>query len=94
MELAKLARRDGQGFDCATWLHALVACTGCMHKTRSLPKEQFMQEVEQELAGRGAEPWEIIYFKLYKTQIPVIEQAIETGLSCWEPINPRTTVWR
>ena len=53
-----------------------------------------MQEVEQELTGRGAEPWEIIYFKLYKTQIPVIEQAIETGLSCWEPINPRTTVWR
>jgi hypothetical protein len=22
LELAKLARRDGQGFDCATWLHA------------------------------------------------------------------------
>jgi hypothetical protein len=26
----------------------------------------------------GSEPWEIIYFKLYKTQIPVVEQAIET----------------
>ena len=39
-----------------------------------------MQEVEQELTGRGAEPWEIIYFKLYKTQIPVIEQAIETAV--------------
>ena len=25
------------------------------------------------------EPWEIVYFKLYKGQIPVIEQAIETA---------------
>src|SRR6059036_2699470 len=70
LELAKLARsRDGQGFDCATWLH----------KARVLPKEQFRREVEKELTGREAEPWEIIYFKLYKSQIPVIEQALETA---------------
>jgi hypothetical protein len=25
------------------------------------------------------EPWEIVYFKLYKSQIPVIEQALETA---------------
>ncbi len=66
---AKVARRDGQEFDCATWLH----------KARSLPKDQFKQEVEKELTGRESEPWEIIYFKLYKTQIPVVEQAIETA---------------
>jgi len=35
--------------------------------------------VEKELTGRETEPWEIIYFKLYKSQIPVIEQAIETA---------------
>jgi hypothetical protein len=29
--------------------------------------------------GRESEPWEIIYYKLYKTQIPVVEQAIETA---------------
>jgi hypothetical protein len=69
LELAKVARRDGQEFDCATWLH----------KARSLPKDQFKREVEKELTGRETEPWEIIYFKLYKTQIPVIEQAIETA---------------
>src|SRR5450755_1127710 len=69
LELAKVARRDGQEFDCATWLH----------KARSLPKEEFKREVEKELTGRESEPWEIIYFKLYKTQIPVIEQAIETA---------------
>ena len=69
LELAKVARRDGQGFDCAIWLH----------KARSLTKDQFKREVEKELTGRESEPWEIIYFKLYKTQIPVIEQAIETA---------------
>jgi hypothetical protein len=25
------------------------------------------------------EPWEIIYFKLFKSQIPVVEQALETA---------------
>ena len=69
LELAKLARRDRQEFDCATWLH----------KAREMPKEQFKREVEKELTGRETEPWEIIYFKLYKSQIPVIEQAIETA---------------
>ena len=69
MELAKLARRDGQHFDCATWLH----------KARELPKDQFKHEVEKELTGLDSEPAEIIYFKLYKSQIPVIEQAIETA---------------
>jgi len=67
--LAKVARRDGQEFDCATWLH----------KARSLPKDQFKREVEKELTGRETEPWEIVYFRLYKTQIPIVEQAIETA---------------
>jgi hypothetical protein len=42
-------------------------------------QRQFKREVEKELIGRETEPWEIIYFKLYKSQIPVIEQAIETA---------------
>jgi hypothetical protein len=41
--------------------------------------DQFQREVEKELTGRETEPWEIIYFKLYKSQIPVIEQALETA---------------
>jgi len=70
LELAKLARRNhGQEFDCATWLH----------KAKLLPKEEFQREVERELTGQDSEPWEIIYFKFYKSQIPVIEQAIETA---------------
>jgi hypothetical protein len=67
--LAKIARRDREDFDCATWLH----------KAREMPKEQFKQEVEKELTGRDTEPAEIIYFKIYKSQVPVVEQAIETA---------------
>jgi hypothetical protein len=68
-ELTKVARSDGKAFDCATWLH----------KAHALPKEQFKYEVEKHLTGRDTEPTEIIYFKLYKSQIPVVEQAIETA---------------
>src|ERR1700752_2853813 len=68
LELAKVARRDGQRFDCATWLH----------KAREMPKDQFKHEVEKEL-GKVGEASELIYFKIYKSQIPVIEQAIETA---------------
>jgi hypothetical protein len=31
------------------------------------------------LTGKETEPSELIYFKVYKSQIPVIEQAIETA---------------
>jgi hypothetical protein len=50
----------------ATWLQ----------KAKEIPKEDFKRE---ELTGRETEPWEIIYFKLYESQIPVIEQGLETA---------------
>ncbi|HXC62615.1 MAG TPA: hypothetical protein VNV63_08065, partial [Nitrospiria bacterium] len=68
-ELVKVARRDGQKFDCAPWVH----------KASLMPREDFKQEVERHLTGKETEPWEIIYFKLYKSQLPVIEQALETA---------------
>jgi len=69
VELAKLARRDRQDFDCATLLH----------KAGKLSKEDFQQAVERELTGKITEPWEIVYFKLYQSQVPVIDRAIETA---------------
>src|SRR4029078_11074883 len=42
LELAKVARRDKQNFDCATWLH----------KAREISKEDFQQAVERELTGK------------------------------------------
>jgi hypothetical protein len=68
-ELAKVARRDGQQFDCATWLH----------RAQQLPKEEFKRQVERHLTGKETEPWEILYFKVYKSQLAVIEQALETA---------------
>ena len=44
-----------------------------------MPKAEFQREVEKELTGKDTEPSELIYFKVYKSQIPVIEQAIETA---------------
>ena len=69
LELAKLARRDGPRFESAIWLH----------KARVMPTDEFKREVEKELTGKDEEFSEIIYFKIYKSQIPVIEQAIETA---------------
>jgi len=68
-ELVKVARREGKDLDSATWLH----------KARSLPKEQFKQEVEKHLTGKETEPTELVYFKVYRSQLEVIEQAIETA---------------
>jgi hypothetical protein len=50
-----------------------------LHKARQMPKEDFKKEVEKELTGRETEPWEIVYFKLYQSQMPVVEKAIETA---------------
>jgi len=68
--------RVGQGrtsgrteVDCATWLH----------RAKELPKEAFRQEVDRHLTGQETEPWEIIYFQGLQSQIPVIEQALETA---------------
>jgi len=67
--LAKLARAKGQRFESAPWVH----------KARIMPGEEFARKVERELTGLDSEPHEIIYFKIYKSQIPVIEQALETA---------------
>lgn len=68
-ELAKVARREGERFESATWVH----------RAQALPKEEFKREVERHLTGRETEAWELLYFKLYKSQLAVIERALETA---------------
>ncbi len=68
-ELVKVARSDRDQFDSGSWLE----------KAQSLPREEFRHEVEKHLTGEDTEPSDIIYFKLYKSQIPVVEEAIETA---------------
>jgi hypothetical protein len=68
-ELVKVARAEGQKFDCAPWVH----------KASAMPREEFKREVELHLTGQQTEPHEILYFKVYKSQLPVIEQALGTA---------------
>jgi hypothetical protein len=69
VEMVKVARRDGDQFDCATWLH----------KAEELPKDEFKRRVEQHLTGKASEPWKLMYFKVFKSPLPVIERALETA---------------
>lgn len=68
-ELAKVARRERERFETAIWLH----------KARSMQTEEFKREVEQHLTSRESEPRGLLYVKLYKSQLPVIEKALETA---------------
>lgn len=66
VELVKVIRRNPKDFDSAPWLT----------KAKTMPKEKFKDEVEKFLTG-SAEASDLLYFKLYKSQLPVIEQALE-----------------
>ena len=68
-ELVKVARKDGAEFACAPWVH----------KAKELPREEFRREVERHLTGKEMEAWEILYFKVYKSQLTVVEKAFETA---------------
>jgi hypothetical protein len=67
-ELVKVARREREEFKSADWLH----------KAHSMPHQRFKEEVEKYLTGES-EASELIYFKVYKSQMPVIEQALDTA---------------
>jgi hypothetical protein len=70
IELAKLAWRDRQHSDCANWLH----------KARPMPKEHFKKEVRDGSRGDGKrDPGR---FKLYQSQMPVIERVIDRNGGC------------
>ena len=68
-ELAKVARREGERFESVPW----------EHKAQTFQKEEFKREVERHLTGKETEACEIVYFKLYKSQLPVVEKALETA---------------
>ena len=76
-ELVKVARSDRDRFDAAGWVA----------KAQSLPREDFRHEVEKHLTGEDSEASDVIYFKLYKSQIPVVEEAIETAALMLAPTN-------
>ncbi len=66
LELAKVARSQGRSFDSATWLH----------KAKESSKEQLQQAVHRYFTGEDLEPYEMVYFKLFECQLPIIERAL------------------
>jgi hypothetical protein len=83
-ELVKVARHEGEDFDCATWLH----------KADEMPKEQFKREVEKHLTGKESEPWELIYFKVYKSHLWSSSRRLKQWRLCSGVTNHEVIRWR
>ena len=66
MELAKVARSEGRHFNCATWLHTAKQST----------KQELKEAVHKYFTGEDYEPYEMVYFKLFESQLPVLERAL------------------
>lgn len=66
LELAKVARSEGRRFDSATWLHRAQECD----------KQKLKEEVHRYFTGEDLEPYEMVYFKLFESQFPIIEKAL------------------
>ena len=66
LELAKVARSEGRRFNSATWLH----------KAKESSKEELKEEVYKYFTGSEFEPYEMVYFKLFESQLPVVEKAL------------------
>jgi hypothetical protein len=66
LELAKVARREGRQFDSATWLH----------RAKDSSKRELQETVHKYFTGEDFEPYEMVYFKLYESRLPVLERAL------------------
>jgi hypothetical protein len=66
LELAKIARNEGRRFDSATWLHRAKDCT----------KQELKKEVYKYFTGENYEPYEMVCFKLFESQLPIVERAM------------------
>jgi len=66
LELAKVARSEGRHFDSAAWLH----------KAKESTKQQLKEEVYKYFTGEDYEPYEMVYFKLFESQLPIVERAL------------------
>ena len=56
----------GGQFDCATWLHM----------AKQTIKQVLKEAVHKYFTGEDYEPYEMVYFKHYDSQLPVLERAL------------------
>ena len=82
-EMVKVAKRDGENFDCATWLH----------KAEELPKEEFKRAVERHLTGQETEPWELVSRSI-RASLRSLSRPLKQRHSCWEATNRGDTRWK
>jgi len=61
-----VARSEGGHFDSATWLH----------RAKESTKQEVKEEVYKYFTGEDYEPYEMVYFKLYESQLPIVERAL------------------
>jgi hypothetical protein len=73
--------------DCVIHSAGFTKCAGYRRRTSGRKRRRSLTRKEEELS-------KLIYFKVYKSQIPVIEQAIETAARMLGTDNHAVTAWR
>jgi Uri superfamily endonuclease len=63
----------------------------CTLGAQGTPKQTVQREVERHLTGKETEAWEILYFKVYKSQLGVVEKDLETAALMLGSDNPAVT---
>ena len=72
LELVKVARSEGRRFDSATRLHSAT----WLHKAKESTKQELQEAVHKYFTGGVYEPYEMVYFKLFESQLPVVEWSV------------------
>jgi hypothetical protein len=72
LELAKVARGEGGQFDCSTWLHSATR----LHTAQWSTKEELKEAVHKSFTGEGYEAYGRVCFKLFESQLPVVERRL------------------
>jgi hypothetical protein len=47
-----------------------------LHKAKELTKQELKEEVYRYFTGEDYEPYEMVYFKLFESQLPIVERAL------------------
>ena len=83
-ELVKVARREGERFDCAPWVH----------KASTMPREEFKREVDRFLTGRRVNRGNWSTSNFIRANSPSSSGLSKRLALCWEQTNRADTAWR
>ena len=72
LEPAKVARGEWGQFDCSTWLHSATR----LHTAQWSTKEELKEAVHKSFTGEGYEAYGRVCFKLFESQLPVVERRL------------------